>query len=97
MKCTRLKTGIFWNRRSKISGLELDGSDTINRYPFGVTLFGKYKKASYGRYGNTPLPEKMKYNTQFCDDPNIQYFMWGDSSGVEVRKQQRIRIGWSTR
>ena len=38
----------------------------------------KKKRYSYWRHGNTPLPEKMKHNTQCCDDPTIQHFMWGD-------------------
>ena len=67
--------------------------------PFGNRLYGKLKerRASYWRHGNTPLPGKMKYNTQFCDYPTIQHFMWGGLIRVEVRKQQRIRIRRSTR
>ena len=48
--------------------------------PFGASLYGKLKKASYMRHRNTLILEKRKYNNKLCDDPTIQHFMWGDAS-----------------
>ena len=90
MGCARLKTGIFWNRRNKFSRLKLDGGYTGNRYIWWVSLSGKLlKKISYCRHGNTPLPEKRKYNSQCCDDPTIQHFMWGDPSELKSENNSK--------
>ena len=35
-------------------------------------------KSPYWRHSNTPLPEQMKHNTQYCNDPIIQNFIRGD-------------------
>ena len=58
----------------------------VTDIPVGLTFLGGggvKKRASYWRHVNTPLPEKMWHNTQCCDDPTIQPFMWGDPSDLK--------------
>ena len=61
-----LKLTFCWNRRGKISRLDLYG-DTCNIYPLYIRLsgtLGKRGEASYWRHGNNTFPENMNYNTQ---------------------------------
>ena len=30
----------------------------------------------------------MNYNTQFCNDPTIQHFMWGDLSALKLENNK---------
>ena len=48
----------------------------------------KEKIFLYWRHGNTPLLEKIKYNTQQGDDPTIQNFMWGESSYLKLENNK---------
>ena len=56
------------------------------------SVFGKTAKkiASYWRNGNTPLPEQRKYNTQCWYDPNIQNFIEGSSSELELENNKSL-------
>ena len=85
MECTRLKTGIFvGTRETNYPDWIWMVATQLAYIPFGVDLSVKLKKIdSYWRHVNTALPENTKYNTQFCDDPNKQHFMWGNSSQLK--------------
>ena len=58
--------------------------------PFILVFLEHLKKrtAYYWRHGNNPLPEKMKYNTKFCNDSTIQHFMWGESSEFKLENNK---------
>ena len=75
----------FWIRRNKLYRLDLHNGYMGNIYPLYAILSGQVflKGASYWIHGSNPLPYNMKYNTQFWDDPNIQNFIWGESSELK--------------
>ena len=56
--------------------------------PFGLAFRVNLKKGSYLRHVNITLPEKMKYNTQCCDDTTIQHFMWGKSPELKLENNK---------
>ena len=63
----------------------------VTDIPFWVILLGGKelkRRASYWRHGNTPLPEKINYNTQCCDGPTFQHFMWGDSPELKLENNK---------
>ena len=105
MEHVRLRNWYFcWNRKEQFSVLQSDGGQTGNRYLLWVRFLVKlFKRASYLRHVNNPLPGKSKYNTQCCDGTTIQNLMWGDSSeltfennkvsgldGIHVRNQVNL-------
>ena len=60
----------------------------VKDIPFGLDFWANFKKKSYWRHVNTPIPEQMKYNTQYCDDPTIPHFMWGDSLELKLENKK---------
>ena len=67
MECSRFKNwNLFWNRQNKFPRLDLDSDYTGIIYTLCVNLSGPLKQegSSYCKYGNTTLPDYIRYSTQ---------------------------------
>ena len=72
----------------------------VTDIPFWFAFLENLKKGLILEIWKYSSPYQINYNTQFCDDPTIQHFMWGyslefklennkgsGSDGLHVRNQ----------
>ena len=73
------KNVMFVGLGEKITQVKWMVNSMVKNTPLMLAFLSNFKNgASYWRHENNLLPDHTKYNTQFCNDPSIQHFMWGD-------------------
>ena len=88
MECERLqKQHDYWNKRKNSQGWTQTVYTWVTYISCMLDFLTNYLKKGWGitywRHVNNPIPDKMKYNTQYQDDPTTEHFMWGDPSDLK--------------